>query len=442
MIRLPRFLAPLGLLKRHFWITFLVASLVSEGGDFVLGKLIKTQDRDVADGLLTISGFYQWLVTLPRSPSVGYTAIVEIDHNDTPGVSDKDVCNERRFLARLLERIDAADPAVIVIDKYFGNTACIHDPAGTRELLAAVTRIREKGHYVVVGLRATEIENADDSRDQPTSFVEDTLPFDPPGSTGQEGILNLPEDSRRLPLQWTVYKAGEGEKHQTVVVENALALTAALDYNSRLLSKDWKLRRLLANGEHPFMGFVPMRSWAEMHAHFYASEIICGRRTGPNDRWEDCKSAMPVHDLSHRVVLIGENDPDDVHPSVMGRMPGFYLHANYIEALLDSNFLKPGGALWDDGSGFVFLLALELILIVWRQRVAIAIGMISGLLLSSYLFLYFMTVNAGYYVDPIPVEATAVIIKIIQLWVPSPESSVSDRVSVEGSPARSDAPPS
>jgi CHASE2 domain-containing sensor protein len=343
---------------------------------------------------------------------------------DIKGVSDLNVCDEREFLSHLLDRIDAADPAVIVVDKYFGRETCPANDPGTEDLLRTVERIREKRHSVVVGLKATDL-GEEGGADRPSSFIDDSLQFRPVGLSGQEGIVNLPEDTRRLPLQWTLYGPGEGEKHHTVVIENTLALAAALDYDAHLVANDPRLRHLLANGEHPFMGFLPTARWAGTDRHYYASMVLCGRPIGPDEKWQNCKpSTPPPSGMNHRVVVVGENDPDhDSHRSVVGTVPGFYLQANYIEALLDYQFLRPGGAIWDDGAGFVFLLALELILVVWRDRIIVAVALISGLLLMSYVFLYVMAVNVGYYVDPVPVEATAVAIKILQLWVPSPEAS-------------------
>ena len=71
--------------------------------------------------------------------------------------------------------------------------------------------------------------------------------------------------------------------------------------------------------------------------------------------------------------------------------------------------------MFDYGFGFLFLLALELILNVYHHKTLKAITLIAGLLLISYAALYLLTFHAGLYVDPIPVGATAVAIKLLGL---------------------------
>jgi hypothetical protein len=157
---LSKLLAPLRRLKKDFWITFLIAVLISAGGEFAFASALRSLNGDLANSLLALTGFYQRLVTAPHTPMVHYTVLVEInDQRDIPGVSALNVCDERNFLSHLLLRIDAANPAVIVVDKYFGKSTCdsMHS-AGTLDLIRTVESIRRKGHLIVTGLRTPELE--------------------------------------------------------------------------------------------------------------------------------------------------------------------------------------------------------------------------------------------------------------------------------------------
>jgi hypothetical protein len=416
MNRASRLWRPFRRLTWRFWLTFLLACAMVVGGEYYIGLLIDNNNPEAVGAFFAFTGLYQRLLAAARVPEVRHTVIVEINSaKDLRGVSNSMVCPEREFLSQLLRRIDEdASPVAIVVDKYFGRTSCPDDDPDTLDLTNRVRSIRGKRHNLVLGLLAKNLEQQDSGPATPKSFLDDALKFDAAGLAHQEGVVNIAQDARRLPLQWRIYK---DSSRSDISVLDTLALATALAVDPDLRAKDPRLDRVITSAEQPFIGFLGEDKWEAAHAHFYASEVLCGRRADPSEKWQTCEGKGPVPDqLNHKVIVIGEHDErSDQHESVVGSIQGYYLQANYIEALLDSQFLRPGGPMADYGLGFLFLLALELILIVLHERVGEAILWIGILVVTSYVFLVLIVLVAKVYVDPVPVSAAACAIKILHL---------------------------
>src|SRR5271165_7019645 len=64
---------------------------------------------------------YQWAVTQgPRKPRAHFVRLVMIDPRTEPAaVTANEDCAKRDFVARLLQTVAAANPAVIVLDMYY-----------------------------------------------------------------------------------------------------------------------------------------------------------------------------------------------------------------------------------------------------------------------------------------------------------------------------------
>jgi CHASE2 domain-containing sensor protein len=382
--------------------------MVAEGSELLFDHSLENRldDRPFADSVIGASGLYQQLLAAPRNPKVRYTALVEIDSQvDIPSVSSSNVCNERAFLARLIERINASHPAEIVIDKYFGKSSCPDDDAGTRDLIAAVQKTRAN-RPLIVGLATSDTEG------KGPAVVQETLAFGPE-DRAQQGIVNIAKDNRRLPLQWLVSQAAEGAPSAPVVIDT-LSLAAAKGYEYDLLKTSPALVRLIDKGEQPFIGFIDQQRFDARH--LYASEVVCGHRIARGQRWQDCLEPTPQPALRNKIVLVGENDRRaDTHYSVVGKVLGLYLQANYIEALLDDRHYRTGGPIADYAFAFLFLLVLELILMVYHHEPARAVFLILVLLALSYATLYVVIMQIGLYVDPVPVGAGALMIKVLHL---------------------------
>jgi CHASE2 domain-containing sensor protein len=394
-------------LRKHwprFWVTFLLACLLSEGLELLFERIELRQGSSspFSDSLITATGLYQRIVTVRRDPKPRFTAIVEIDPVKGPAdISDQNVCAERTFLAELIERISQArpPPAMIVIDKYFGARYCRSDDAGTQSLLRAVSHVTQS-QPVVVGIRTGAA-----SKDGRTAYVvQDHLSIVKDGPFFAEGVINIAPDNRRLALQWRVYQNRDAV---TPSVADTLSLAVAKLYDSRLLQNNPRLATLLAKDVQPYIGFLKPEQFEPYH--LYAGEL-CGGSAEPR-----CAGQAVLPDVfRNKIVLIGENDPDrDSYPSILGRVSGFYLQANYIEALLDDRFYAPGGPVASYGFAFLFFLSIELVLIRFHGRPLAALFWIGALSAAALMLLFVIIMFVSVYIDPVGITVTAVVLKLL-----------------------------
>jgi CHASE2 domain-containing sensor protein len=410
-----RLFAPLRRLTLRFWLTFALATALVEGGQLMFEHALASEERPSAyvDSLFALTGLYQRVLSAPRRPVVRHIAIVEIDpQKDLQGISASNICVERDFLAKLLTDIAEAHPALIVVDKSFGKTTCPADDPGTRALLTTAAEIKKSGVGLIVGLRTRSLPSTPQQHTTTgvSAVLDPTLDFG--DGNALHAIINIAKDNRRLPLQWRVY---ETKTADTPVVKDTLALAAARSYEPYLLEKSPLLRTILDSGEQPFIGFLDTDHFS-LH-RYYAGHVVCGAQVQPDTAWADC-SNDPVAGLRNKIVLVAERDldRDQHHSTTIGNVPGFYLQANYIEALLDDRYFRQGGHVLDFASGFVFLVLLELILIVYHGRLAATIFLIGAMTAVTYAAIYLTIMHIGWYIDPVPLGATAVTIKVLHLF--------------------------
>jgi hypothetical protein len=366
------------------------------------------------DTLMVATGMYQQLLTAPRKPIVRYTAIIEINPDlDIPTVSAANVCDERSFLARLLGRVVREAPSVVVIDKRFGRNSCAASDAGTRE----TCRGREGGQGNSTGVGRGG--GAPSRRAHPHAIGSIALRCRQPRSrrttAPNAGLVNVADDNRRLPLNWLVYPNLASTKAGQPYPVDSLGLAAAKLHEPRLLQDNSRLASVLDKGEQPFLGFLTPEQYAGHR--IYASEALCGHRLANDEEWRTCSVDNPLPiSLRGRVVVIGESSPYmDQHRTIVGRIPGFYLHANYVEALLDDRFFRPAGPLPDVAFSLVFLVVLELILVLFHHSVWRAAASIAALVCVTVLALYFIVFFWTIYLDPILITGAALAIKIMHL---------------------------
>jgi len=399
----------------RFWITFAFACLIAEGIEMAVHHVAAqhSEGDGYVDSLLVASGLYQRIATTPRTPAVHFTTVVEIDaKHDIPSVSLYNVCAERLFLARLLHRIAVESPSVVVIDKVFGATRCPADDPGTAALMTSIRDARTTVP-VLVGIEAEAITPPLPDGARATHTIVEGLKL----GTGpsEAGVVNVATDHRKLPIEWLVYPDAKSARENRPVALPSLAFAAAKLHEKRLLQDSPHLAELVKTGEQPFVGFLETSRFEGHRA--YAGEVLCGRRLASNESWLTCDGTLPAPiTLRGRVVLIGENDERvDQYRSIVGRIPGYYLHANYIEALLDDRYLIPAGLLFDILFSFAFLALLELILVLLHDSLWQAATGILLLCLVSMALLYMIVVHARMYVDPSLITGTALLIKVLHL---------------------------
>ena len=419
------FSAPFKRLTRRFWLTFLCAWLAAQAVELIVmhAEHQHGEDDSVSSSLVVATGFYQKLATRKRAPVVRYTSLVIIDPvHDITSVSRSNVCAERDFLARMLERLADAGVKTIVIDKYFGAETCPNGDPGTLRLLSTIDHLRKGEPYeagkqahrpmaIVVGLQAVEVDEKARKLADVTSYVQPSLRFETSTTRDQQGLCNAAPDVRRLALQWSVYPDERSAADGTIVSTDTLAFAAAKQYNPLLLKESRRLADLVASGKQPFIGFLEPDQFKPYRR--FASEIVCGKPLASQQDWPGCFGQQPVPpEVAGRIVLIAEEDSGDQHNTIVGRIPGYYLQANYIEAILDDRFLMPAWRGVNTIFSFAILLVMELLLVVFHNSPVRAVLSIFALAAVVAFVIFELIVNVEVYVDPAWVTLTYVVFRL------------------------------
>lgn len=233
----------------------------------------------------------------------------------------------RGYLARLLRSVAAANPEVIALDFNLSSPA----PDGslrenraymaeTEQLVVALDEIARVPRGPIVVLARTIDESPDTDRYVAQSAVYDGYGL--PGNRTRSGYIELPYDLRQVPLPVELVDGSELDSFSSAIVratgaERALELAEA------------------GEGELPYGSFLEASSF-----HTYPA-----RRVLEED-------PEVLDDLEHKIVIIGAGwsqfahgvgGPVDTTVSQIGRVQKVYLHANYVEALLnpESRIFRP-----------------------------------------------------------------------------------------------------
>jgi CHASE2 domain-containing sensor protein len=381
---------------------FVVASALTFGFERWVDRGI-AESGGVAQATFTFSGLYQKIVAAPRNPIPHYTAVVEIDPDRDPGsIGLLDLCGQRKLITALVTRIAAARPGAIVIDKYFGEKTCLDNI--NENLIAAMTEVNARVP-VVIGRRVAP----DDDYLLPSSLS---------GLGLREAIVNIDPDTRKLPLKWRVFPSKADKDHDTrQVLRETLALTAAQAYEKgQLEAEHSRLAKLLNPVKHPYISFLDLDQFKPYS--LLAGFVLCGRQVKQGEDATACLA--PSSDLgvmSGKIVVIGEITDQDMKSTVVGKIPGVFLQANFIEALLDDRYYE-GYPLLNYVLGFLFLAGLEAILVVFRRSWVKKLGAIVGLMIAMLFLLYIVIAELHLYVNPIPFLALALLVRALAANVP------------------------
>ncbi len=327
--------------RRKWWLLLvyvlllLTPVLIEQSGEFLgMGECENIP--------LTVRLLYQRLCTVGYFKArVHFTRLITLSKKSEP-IEDK--CEGREFMAKLLLRLRDIGPAVVVIDKWYSPGLC-RDSPGTASLKSAVLQLSEKAPIVLAENSDTLDElraNADPNLRQllQDGFTEkDQLASEPllvpeNGKTIFSGLVRLNCDTRRIPLEWQVYRDEDSVRQRHRVSLPSLSFSAA-----KVVDKDVgeNVRVFLNEGEHPLTSFLTEDRFKPVHA----IQIVCG--TAPVDPkvWRECSPATDDDfDVKNKLVVVGEYSSDDEHRSVIGQVPGFVVQANYVEALLGDRYFR------------------------------------------------------------------------------------------------------
>jgi CHASE2 domain-containing sensor protein len=305
------------------------------------------------------SGFwYEFAVTGGlRKPESSHVALVLIQE---PGEVVSNVCSERFFLADLLQTLAADFNArVIVIDQWFSPGRCA-EPKATQELQQVMAAVPAKVVYGRAALTADDLTHDEFEKlrkaglQESDLILKDTLFQEaPPHLT--EGLLQLNKDNRRIALGWYTYSNKDAVGIEPRQYRDTLAV-AALRVNDPRDPFIAHLQDWISSGKDPFTSFLPARSAAPLASdgpaadtipQYSGLELIClGSHNAHSWNCPDHSNLgldRSTVDFGYRLVVVGTVDPEqdpDTHESVIGRVPGVVLWANYIESLLGRRYLK------------------------------------------------------------------------------------------------------
>ena len=126
----------------------------------------------------------------------------------------------------------------------------------------------------------------------------------------------------------------------TLQRQETLAVATVRQYDPGTLSQQ-TIQSFIRSSTHPFTSFL-QRSEIPTDA---AIDLVCAAGHPRDFDWRNCPpvpmSSDRLKNYRNRVVVIGQNLPNDMHRTVVGSVPGVVLQANYIESLLDDRYFKP-----------------------------------------------------------------------------------------------------
>ena len=306
-------------------------------------------------GTETSAGMYRRMVSSGyRNVRCRRITVVPLRDEADPAMVLNNVCEQRLYLAKLVNQLSRSGVSIIVIDKYFGVDSCSKDDKGTADLIDAV---RSSNAPVVVGIathppKSTHADScliATPSLDFGHKIGSNSAVSTAPSV--EQGLTRLNADVRKVPLNWFVYKSDEsfsdGEASTDTYV-GTLSYTAAALADGNL-KDDHDLEYLRSVGEHPFTGFVDPDAVPRVDA---LSILCAGERQQIESRYSvDCRAhPFQESDIRGRIIVIGDDSTaHDRHRLFDRDVPGVYLQANYIESLLDGRYFKPLPRNWDLG---------------------------------------------------------------------------------------------
>jgi CHASE2 domain-containing sensor protein len=192
------------------------------------------------------------------------------------------------------------------------------------------------------------------------------------------GYINLPADRREVPLQFTAAEFnGDAPKElSSFALELASAYAARRDFSGSPpdcqadppgLPGYCRALGLLAQNDFAYAGFLSRSAFGK---YTVTSGDLLKASRFPAAEWD----SSPEHGaLNGRIVLIGatwhawgrgRGPLVDAYSSPAGTMPGVYLHADYVEALL-RGLAQPVSRTW---SRIIELIASYLLIVLMHSR--------------------------------------------------------------------------
>jgi len=330
---------------------------------------------------------YQLIQSLsPFPPYPQHTALVLIqDEEYWRGEPAGRAPIKRDYLARLVEALARADAGLIAVD--FDLRSQMPDGSASLErkeyagevgkFCEAVKNASQRRRVVLPKTIALAESEGDDYVYESKPDIHDRC--DLAGGRVRYGYIALPPDTRQVPLL-------------TLPVNNG----PPLDSFSQAIARAWNedaLKRLPAREDLPYGSFI---NFAEFEPHVVsAKKLLDGDPTA-------------LEKVANRIVILsgawhtqgyGTGSVTDSYETPVGFIPGSFIHANYVEAMLTSRVFRPWGG-WTLVVIEVLLslcVAIPFALEIRALKKFAAVALIGACVLA---FGYFSLLNIGLFFDP------------------------------------------
>lgn len=298
----------------------------------------------------TPAAWYSLLADWLKKPSFQHVVVVTLGSNE-PQAMLASQCGRRALFADTLRAVQRLAPAVVAVDYAFDPHGC-EDERVNDSLVDAlndteVPVVLGRGAYRLADLR--EESPAELVKVAPLGFTEHSLllredaGFSDINPQVTSGLVEINADSRKIPLTWSVMV---NDRSRATAQVETLSVLAALrfpgDKNSPLLSKLARRKPDTEPLKHPLTTLIPEQQTPIISG----LSVLCAPTSPVRSKYVNyCASdEAPADDttLVHgKVALLGYLTPSDLHESAIGRVPGVFLQANYIESLLDGRAWRP-----------------------------------------------------------------------------------------------------
>jgi len=331
--------------------------------------------------------FHQLLSHMdPMKHRAKEVAVIEIDDDTywTPPFSGTCPTN-RKALADLATAVANSGAKAIAID--FRLTSPSDTPGddptrGDQNQYLLDTLWEIAARKIPVILTYFLVDNGHDGWKKQANIFEDASL--PPGIS--LGFINLPRDKRQIPLQMTA-EDWNGDSPRAVD-SFALKIVDAVERKAQITPPTLQNGTILAaemRNEYVYGTFFKPKAFCRVSA----KRVLNGEKF--------CQDRIVIIGANWHEAAKGVGRPIEDYPSPVGSLPGLYLHANYVESLLEDHFW-PEVPIWI-GEPCDLLIGMLLYILV-----ASCDG-IGGRILVSLVFLiplclsYLFIANLGLYFD-------------------------------------------
>ena len=288
------------------------------------------------------ASYFQILMDHPRVPKPGHVSLAFIDDNEYwNGEPDGRAPLKRDYLARIVDRLVAANATVIALDfdARLPNPESLLIPEAykdeTCKLIGAIKRGTAAGRSFVLSTpisfdakgryrRDTDIYQANGLCTPPSRPDSEQNPCgDNAAFTAEEkkkiscGYIALPYDILAIPGEIDI---DNGTKLDSFGLAVARAAGPGLIDNA-LWQSDSTIR---------YGNYISEKVFEQAGARFSTAKLI----SAP-DKIELGGRYAVIVGAEWRSFAVGRGPGIDLHPTPLGMMPGALLHANFAEAILD-----------------------------------------------------------------------------------------------------------